>query len=554
VLTICIASAGLLFLPTHESFNFMKSLNLPHWRSLSLLALMIAGSLPASFAKAADQPPNILFIFCDDLTNQAISAYGHHLKLLETPHMDRLAREGMLFKRCVVPNSICGPSRAVIQTGKYSHLNGFVRNGNRFDGSQQTFPKLMKANGYQTAVIGKWHLESDPQGFDHWHILPGQGIYYNPPMIRDGERVTHEGYTTDLIADFSVDWLKQRDKTKPFMLMSQHKAPHREWAPALRHLGWNDDREFPEPETLFDDYSGRGRAEREQDMTLEKTFNQRDSKEVPPPYLNEEQRKVWDAYYEPRNEQMRQANLQGKDIVRWRYQRYMHDYLGTIKAVDEAVGKLLDYLDEEGIADNTMVMFSSDQGFYLGEHGWFDKRWIYEESLTTPLIVRMPGVTKPGSVNHDIVSILDIPETFLELAGLPIPTDMQGQSLMPVLAGQTPDNWRKSFYYHYYEFPGPHSVRKHFGVVTDRYKLFHFYEPEMDYWTLIDRQTDPHELTNVYDDPTYAETRQTLHAELDRLRDELKVPAEDPPTARAQQRGPQAAGKQAGKQKQRGAK
>nr|MDQ3623968.1 sulfatase [Verrucomicrobiota bacterium] len=471
---------------------------------------------------------NIVLLFADDLTVQAISAYQHSLKLLDTPGMDRLAREGMKFDRCVVPNSICGPSRAVILTGKYSHLNGFVRNGNRFDGSQQTFPKLLQKAGYQTAVIGKWHLETDPTGFDHWHILPGQGVYYNPPMIRDGEKVTHTGYTTDLISEFSIEWLKNRDKSKPFLLMSQHKAPHREWAPALRHLGWNGDREFPEPDTLFDDYSGRGRAEKEQDMTLEKTFTKRDSKEAAPPSLNAGQRKAWNAYYEPRNEAARAKNLSGKELVRWRYQRYMHDYLGTVKAVDEAVARLLKYLDDEGLAQNTLVILSSDQGFYLGEHGWFDKRWIYEESLTTPLLVRWPGVAQPGTSSKALVSILDFPETFLDAAAVPVPADMQGRSLRPVLAGQTPADWRTSFYYHYYEFPGPHSVRKHYGVVTDRYKLFHFYEPEMNYWTLMDRQKDPRELKNVYDDPAYANTRKELHAELVRLRTELKVPATDP--------------------------
>jgi arylsulfatase A-like enzyme len=489
----------------------------------SALMLFLSVSLFAA------ERPNILFIFTDDHATQALSAYNHPLKLVETPNLDRIAKQGMLFERCLVPNSICGPSRAAILTGKYSHLNGFYRNGNRFNGAQQTFPKLLQQAGYQTAVIGKWHLESDPTGFDHWHILPGQGIYYNPPMIRDGQRVKHEGYTTDLITDFSMEWLRNRDKSKPFLLMSQHKAPHREWAPNLKHLGWNKDRKFPEPETLFDDYSGRGPAEREQDMTLEKTFTPLDAKLVPPPYLNAEQRKVWDAYYEPRNEEFRNASLTGKDLVRWRYQRYMHDYLGTILSVDENVGRLLKFLEEEGLAENTIVVYSSDQGFYLGEHGWFDKRWIYEESLTTPLLVRWPGVTQPGSRSKAMASVLDFPSTFLEAAGAAIPSDMQGRSLAPILKGQTPADWRTSFYYHYYEFPAVHSVRKHYGVVTGRYKLFHFYEPEMNYWTLIDREKDPNEMTNVYDQPAYAATRKELHNELERLRAELKVPAQDPP-------------------------
>ncbi len=488
-------------------------------------------------AVAADQKqPNIVFIFSDDHASQAISAYKHPLNLLQTPNLDRLASDGMLFTRCMVPNSICGPSRAVIQTGKYSHLNGFYRNGNRFNGDQQTFPKLLKKAGYQTAVFGKWHLESDPQGFDYWHILPGQGAYYNPPMIRNGERVKHTGYTTDLITDFSLEWLQNRDESKPFMIMMQHKAPHREWSPNLKYLGWNGDRKFPEPDTLFDDYSGRGKAEREQDMTLEKTFSELDAKLRVPPSLNAEQREVWNKHYEPLNEEYRKAGLTGKDLVRWRYQRYMHDYLGCILSVDESVGRMLNYLDEAGLSENTIVIYSSDQGFFLGEHGWFDKRWIYEESLTTPLMVRWPGVTKPGARSSALVSVLDFPETFLDAAGQPIPEDMQGLSLRPVLAGETPANWRSSFYYHYYEYPGAHSVRKHYGVVTDRYKLFHFYEPDTNYWTLIDRQTDPQELKNVYGETAYADAQQDLHKELARLRTELKVPDKDSPDSETPQR------------------
>ncbi len=504
----------------------MAVLMFPAWQSVNVLPAARGDSQsPQAETKGR---PNILFIFSDDHASQAISAYDHPLKLVQTPNLDRIAREGMLFNRCLVPNSICGPCRAVIQTGKYSHLNGFYRNGNRFNGDQQTFPKLMRSAGYQTAVIGKWHLETDPQGFDYWHILPGQGVYYNPPMIRNGERVKHTGYTTDLITDFSLEWLRGRDKSKPFMLMAQHKAPHREWSPNLKHLGWNKGRTFPEPPTLFDDYSGRGRAEREQDMTLEKTFTPLDAKLEVPGSLNAEQRKIWNAFYQPLNEDFQKANLSGKDLTRWRYQRYLHDYLGCILSVDESVGRLLQFLDDEGLAENTIVVYSSDQGFYLGEHGWFDKRWIYEESVTTPLMVRWPGVISPGTKNSSLVSVLDFPETFLDAAGEPVPADMQGRSLVPILKGQTPEDWRKSFYYQYYEYPGPHSVRKHYGVVTDRYKLFHFYEPDVDYWTLIDREKDPLELENVYDEEAYASARMELAAELTRLRTELKVPDQDP--------------------------
>ncbi|MDB5308013.1 MAG: arylsulfatase family protein [Gemmataceae bacterium] len=509
----------------------------PRW----LLGLVLLTCLPETAPAAAPaKRPNIVVIFSDDHAYQAISAYGDPRKLLDTPNIDRLATGGVRFDRCLVPNSICGPSRATLLTGKYSHANGFYNNTNStFDGSQPTFPKLLRTAGYQTAVVGKWHLVSDPTGFDHWHILPGQGQYYNPPMIRDGQKVRHDGYTTDLITDFSLEWLKARDKSRPFLLMCQHKAPHREWEPAPRHLGHDKDRTYPEPDTLFDDYTGRGVAEKTQDMTIAKTMTPKDLKLTPPPALSPEQRKPWDAYYDPRNKAFQAAKLGGKDLVRWKYNRYMHDYLGCVKAVDEGVGRMLDYLDREGLAETTIVVYASDQGFYLGEHGWFDKRWIFEESIRTPLLVRWPGVAKAGAVAGDLVSLLDLAPTFLEAAGLPVPADVHGKSLAPVLTGRTPADWRKSFYYHYYEYPGPHSVRRHYGVVTDRYKLVHFYGPGVDYWELFDRKTDPRELTSVYEKPEYAAARKELTAELARLRTDLKVPDPDPPeTITGPKKGP----------------
>ncbi len=432
-------------------------------------------------------------------------------------------------------------------------MNGVYNSSNSdFGGSQTTFPRLLRGAGYENAIFGKWHLRSDPTGFDYWHILPGQGVYYNPPMIKNGQRVKHEGYTTDIITDLTLDWLKNRDRSKPFLVMCQHKAPHRDWQPATRHLGHDNDRQYPEPATLFDDYSGRGLAERDQDMTLEKTMTPRDVKLVTPRNLTPEQRKKWDAYYEPRNEKFRQANLSGKDLVRWRYQRYMHDYLGCIKAVDENVGRLLRFLDDEKLADNTIVVYTSDQGFYLGEHGWFDKRWIFEESLRTPLLVRWPGVTKPGSSSDELVSNVDFAETFLDVAGAVIPADMQGRSLASLLKGETPSDWRKSFYYHYYEYPRPHHVRPHYGVVTDRYKLVRFYGPDVDYWELFDRQTDPHELKSVYGEASYDDVRKELEGELDRLRAELKVPEMEDPAASG--RGPRPRAKGQGKARKKTAK
>lgn len=494
------------------------------------LALIAVGFLCGAAAAGPKAKPNIVFIFSDDHAYQAISAYGDPRKLLDTPNIDRVAKGGMRFDRCLVPNSICGPSRACVLTGKYNHANGFYNNTNsRFDGSQVTFPKLLQKAGYQTAVIGKWHLVSDPTGFDHWHILPGQGVYYNPPMIRHGERVKHDGYVTDIITDLSLDWLKNRDKVRPFLLMCQHKAPHREWAPALRHLGHDKDRRYPEPDTLFDDFAGRGKAEREQDMTIAKTMTQLDLKFTYPPGMSDEQKKEWDKYYKPRNDAFGRRDIDHQGMVHWRYNRYLHDYLGCVKAVDEGVGKLLDYLDKEGLAENTIVVYSSDQGFFLGEHGWFDKRWIFEESLRTPLLVRWPGVTKPGSTNANIVSNIDFAATFLEAAGVEAPTDLHGRSLVPVLKGQTPTDWRKSFYYHYYEHPGPHNVRRHYGVVTDRYKLVRFYEPGVDYWELFDLKSDPEELTSVYGKADYTTVQKELETELARLRKELKVPDPDPP-------------------------
>lgn len=494
---------------------------------LSFLGVLLTAALASS---AAPRQPNIVFIFCDDLAYQAMSSYGEGRKLLDTPNMDRIARGGVRFDRCLVPNSICGPARATVLTGKYNHLNGFPNNSNStFDGAQLTFPKLLQNAGYQTAMIGKWHLGSDPTGFDFWQILPGQGIYYNPPMIKMGVQTKMPGYVTDIITDTSLEWLAKRDKSKPFLLMTQHKAPHRAWEPALRYLNADKDRVYPEPPTLFDDYAGRGLAEHDQDMTIEKTFTERDAKLVAPNSLTPEELKEWNAYYEPRNAKFRAANLQGKDLVRWRYQRYMHDYLATVRAVDESVGKILDYLDKENITQNTIVVFTSDQGFYLGEHGWFDKRWIFEESVRSPLLVRWPGVTKPGTTNKDLVSNLDFAETFLEAAGVPVPAEMQGRSLVPVLRGQTPADWRKSFYYQYYEWPTPHHVRPHYGVVTERYKLVRFYGTGNDYSELFDLQKDPREMKSVYDDPAYAKTKAELEIELARLRKELKAPEQVPP-------------------------
>ena len=476
------------------------------------------------FAADANRP-NILFIFTDDHAAHAMSCYGS--KINKTPNLDRIANEGMLFQNCFATNSLCGPSRAVIQTGKYSHLNGFLRNGNKFDNTQQTFPKLLQKAGYQTAIVGKWHLATTPTGFDYSEVLIGQGPYYNPPMLKNGERTKHTGYTTNILTDLALDWLKnQRDQSQPFMLMYQHKAPHRNWQPGPGYLTMYDDVTIPEPDNLFDDYNTRSTAAHTQQMEVARHLNDNDLKLTPPGNLTKEQLEAWNAAYEPKNEAFRKANLQGKDLVRWKYQRYMKDYLRCVAAVDDNVGRVLDYLDQTGLAKNTVVIYSSDQGFFLGDHGWFDKRFMYEESLRMPLLARWPGVIKPGSINDDLVSNLDFAETFLDVANVPVPADMQGRSLVPLLKGHTPGDWRKVFYYHYYEFPGAHSVRRHSGVRTDRYKLINFYN--LGEWELYDLKSDPREMNNIINAEGSQKIVAELKKELEALRKRYQVPEEDP--------------------------
>ncbi|MDZ7616447.1 MAG: sulfatase [Patescibacteria group bacterium] len=498
---------------------------------LSLAAGWLA--LIASPATAVAEPaqrPNILFIMADDHATEALSCYGSYRN--KTPNLDRLAEQGMRFTNCFCTNSICGPSRAAILTGKYSHLNGFAHNGHKFDGSQQTVAKLMQAAGYQTAMIGKWHLGTDPTGFDHWEILIGQGPYYNPPMKTADGMVHHDGYTTDVITDLTLDFLKrQRDPGKPFLLMYQHKAPHREWLPGPDELGLFRGETVPEPPTLFDDYAGRGTAARQQEMTIARHMRPVFDLKIGPPAGGEEEAKQWDRLlqrltpeqrkaiedaYREENEAFARANLKDEDLVRDYYQRYIKDYLRTIAGIDRNVGRVLDYLEESGLAENTVVIYTSDQGFYLGEHGWYDKRFMYEESLRSPLLIRWPGKTKAGSKCEQMVMNLDFAETFLDLAGAPIPADMQGASIKPLLLGKTPEDWRRSIYYRYYEYPAVHMVNKHYGVRTDRYKLIYFHE--LGEWELFDLEKDPRELNSVYADPAHARIVQELKQELTRLR------------------------------------
>jgi arylsulfatase A-like enzyme len=481
--------------------------------SMGTLAMSSYGTIARQISEMGR--PNIVFIMSDDHASHAMSCYGSRIN--KTPNLDRIAREGIRFDNCFCTNSICAPSRAVILTGKYSHINGVMDNRQTFDGSQQTYPKILQQNGYQTAMIGKWHLKSEPTGFDYWNVLPGQGAYYNPDMIEMGERKRYDGYVTDIITDHSMNWLRKRSSDKPFLLMCQHKAPHRNWQPGPDHLNMYDDMEVPEPDDLFDDYATRSDAAREQTMTIKQHLNKADLKLTTPKRLTDEQRQAWETAYSPKNEAFDKAHLQGDELIRWKYQRYMKDYFRCVASVDDNVGRLLDYLDEVGLASSTLVVYTSDQGFFLGDHGWFDKRFMYEEAYRMPLIMRFPDVIRPGAVNDDLVMNLDFAPTFLDLAGIDKPADMQGESFEAMLRDEAPEDWRKACYYHYFEYPGAHSVKRHYGIRTKRYKLIHFYN-DIDAWELYDLQKNPHELSNVIGDPSYENIRVELTTELYRLK------------------------------------
>jgi arylsulfatase A-like enzyme len=467
--------------------------------SLSLLGSALLAGVASRAVSAQDEDrkrPNIIYIMTDDHAAHAMSCYGS--KINTTPNLDRLAAEGMLFKNAFVTNALCGPSRATLLTGLYSHKNGFRDNkpNTRFDSSQVTFPKLLRQAGYQTAVIGKWHLNSDPVGFDYWNILPGQGRYNNPVFIEMGQRKVEKGYVTDLITDKCIDWIKGRDASKPFCLLYHHKAPHREWTPDAKHAKLYEEKDLPLPRTFNDDYSNRATPARDQQMTVEEHLTPTDLKQKPP------------------------EGLSGQALKEWKYQRYIKDYVRCVASVDDNVGRLLNFLDESGLSDNTIVVYTSDNGFFLGDHGWYDKRFMYEHSLRVPLLVRYPRAVRPGTTTDAMAINCDFAPTFLDYAGVPIPPHMQGRSLRPVLEGDAPPDWRKSVYYHYYEFPQPHHVHPHYGVRTDRHKLIHYYT--LKEWELFDLAKDPDELNNVYDDPAYQTVRDDLRRELTRLREQYQ--------------------------------
>lgn len=483
--------------------------------------------------------PNIIFIMSDDHAQRAISAYGD--SLIHTPNIDRLAQEGVLFNNSFVANSICAPSRATMLTGKFSHMNGKKDNLDTFDGTQMTFPKLLQQAGYQTAVMGKWHLKSEPQGFDDWKVLIGQGDYYQPQFVSGEDTFRVKGYVTDIITDYSIDYLRNRDQEKPFCLLYHHKAPHRNWMPKLTDFDYLADQEVPMPETLFDAYENRQAAEAAE-MRIADMYFSMDMKLDPEHYGTEsarggnsefdperewqraynlmmpDQKEIWDAYYDSLNEAFKRANLTGDELTKWKYQRYMKDYLRCIKAVDDNVGRLLEFLDRNGLAENTLVVYTSDQGFYLGEHGWFDKRFMYEESFRTPLLMRYPAVIPSGTKANQMVQNIDYAPTFLDMAGVEVPDEIQGRSLVPVLVNPAEAEGRPALYYHYYEYPdGWHKVKRHYGVRTDRYKLIHFYH-DIDSWELYDLESDPQELNNLYGDRDYQNVQEELHEKLEELR------------------------------------
>ncbi|HAQ18969.1 MAG TPA: sulfatase [Prolixibacteraceae bacterium] len=497
---------------------------------LTVLGLCSAGVLPVTAGQATKQTrPNIVFIMSDDHAYQAISAYGHGLN--QTPNIDRIASQGAIFNKGYCTNSICAPSRAVMLTGKFSHLNGKIDNRGAFDWNQQNFAKILQQNGYQTAMIGKIHLDGTPQGFDYWNVLPGQGQYYNPDFIENGVKKRFPGYVTTLTTEFALNWLdKGRDKSKPFCLLYHQKAPHRNWLPEEKYLDLYEDREFPFPETFFDDFQGRGTAAHKQEMGIVPIMTWgHDMKFENDPYtgeptnfmgdinrMDEFQRAIWRKAYNPRNELFIRNKPEGKDLAKWKYQRYLRDYLKCIKSVDDGVGQMLDYLDQNGLTENTIVIYTSDQGFYLGEHGWFDKRFMYEESFRTPILMRFPMEIKPGTVVDQLVQNLDFAPTFLDYAGVEVPTDMQGMSFRKVVKGEK-GKWRDAIYYQYYEYPAEHMVKRHYGVRTDRYKLIHFYY-DVDEWEMYDLEKDPHEMKSIYGDPAYASVQKNLHKRLTELR------------------------------------
>ena len=522
----------------------------------SIFLLLFIFTFSCTTNEQPKERPNILFIMSDDHAYQAISAYDE--RLIQTPNIDRIADEGIIFNNACVTNSICAPSRAVILTGKHSHLNGKIDNHSPFDTTQVTFPQLFKKAGYQTAMYGKLHFGNNPKGVDDFLILPGQGDYINPKFLGKDKDTVITGYVSDVITDLTLDWFKtKRDEDKPFLMMYLHKAPHRAWWPSPEKFAEFYEKKFPEPETLFDDYSGRGTAAKTAEMNLLTHMQYMHDSKVRPSTMeemgdvqpeivyvrgdgtlmrpnasgfnrpfgraNEEQKKKYDVTLDKINKDFKEnwPSMNDKEKMQWKFQRYMQDYLATISSVDDNVGRVLDYLEESGLDKNTIVIYTSDQGFYLGEHGWFDKRFIYDESFKTPLMIRWPNEINPGTTSEEMVQNLDFAQTFLEAAMIDAPSDMQGESLMPLMKGDN-DSWtRDAVYYHYYEYPSVHMAKRHYGIVNKEFKLVKFYY-DVEEWELYDRLNDPNEMINVYSDPAYSEIVEDLKVELAELRVKYK--------------------------------
>lgn len=495
------------------------------------------------FAKSQKQEikrPNIIFIMSDDHSYKAISAYGYNLN--KTPNIDLLAKEGAIFTRASVTNALSAPSRAVMLTGKHSFINGKIDNSTTFDWNQDNFSKQLQNGGYQTALVGKIHIDGVPQGFDYSIVLPGQGNYYNPVFIENGIRKTYPGYVTTLTTKFALNWLENvRDKNKPFCLLYHQKAPHRNWMPEKKYYQQYTKSTYKVPETLFDNYEGRGTAAKKAEMNIFKHMywaadtkiypsmmdklnipetNHLDKRnfEMEEKRMSEEQRASWDSVYVPINQDFKNRYhlMSESDIMNWKYQRYMQDYMATIASIDDGVGEIFNFLKVNGLSENTIIVYTSDQGFFLGEHGWFDKRFMYEESFRTPLIVRYPKEIKPGTKINKLVQNLDFAPTFLDYAGIKIPEDIQGKSFRKLVSGKS-DEWRDAAYYTYYEYPAIHMVKRHYGISTERYKIIHFYY-DVDEWEMYDLKKDPSEMNNIYNNPEYVDIKKMLHKKLAEIR------------------------------------
>jgi arylsulfatase A-like enzyme len=482
-------------------------------------AAFLPSTAPAQSSRAGR--PNIVYIMTDDHAAHAIGAYGSRVN--KTPNLDRLAREGALLTSVFATNSICTPSRAAILTGQYSHLNG-VTMFNRFNSSRMTVAQLLQKGGYYTGMIGKWHLGSDPVGFDHWEILPGQGVYNNPVLYTATDEKTYTGrYVTEVITDLAIDFIEKRPRGKPFFLMMHHKAPHRPWEPTAANAEHFAEQRIPEPVTFWDAYDTRTDALHENAQRVAADLTNRDLKQIPPAGLTGADLTRWLAIKPESVTVVREGKsvtLRGEALVRWKYQRYMQDYLATVQSVDESVGRVLASLDKQGLTRNTIVIYTSDQGFFLGDHGLFDKRFMYEESIRMPFLVRWPAGIKAGSRSDAMALNIDFAPTFLEAAGLPASPEMQGRSMLPMLRGNTPRDWRTSMYYRYYHDPGDHNTRAHYGVRTRTHKLIYFWKK--DQWELFDLVNDPYELHNLYGQPGQEGLTATLKAELARLKREMR--------------------------------